>query len=78
MAIIDKRAGYAHRPRSDGFLDSICLECFQTVARSKTSPHIEQAESQHRCLGVGSYATPPLGDLDLWGLRKVSENDSEE
>ena len=40
---------FAHRPTVNGTFDSICRECFMTVAANKTEDELEVAEDRHRC-----------------------------
>lgn len=47
--IFTKRAGYAHRYNRDGTTDSICKECFITVATAIWEADLERAEQKHLC-----------------------------
>jgi len=40
---------FTHRLNDDGTIDSICRECFVTVATSKSGPALEREEQRHRC-----------------------------
>jgi hypothetical protein len=40
---------YPHRRNSDGTFDSICPECFRTVARVSIEVELAAAEAAHRC-----------------------------
>ena len=40
---------FAHRLNPDGTVDSICLECFVTVAKSPWEAGLENAERIHTC-----------------------------
>lgn len=43
---------FIHRLNKDGSVDSICTQCFLTVAsvvRASTEPELERAEALHRC-----------------------------
>lgn len=43
------RAKYAHRYNRDGTTDSICKECFMTVAKAIWEADLERAERVHQC-----------------------------
>jgi len=43
---------FAHRPRQDGTVDSICLNCFQTVAVTTDESDRETQETAHKCAGM--------------------------
>lgn len=40
---------FIHRLNSDGTTDSICRECFITVANSGSNPGLKGAEQSHCC-----------------------------
>jgi hypothetical protein len=40
---------FPHRYNHDGTIDSICKQCFQTVASHKKEIEIEQIEKAHVC-----------------------------
>ena len=40
---------FAHRYMSDGNIESICLTCFLTVARSGDEEEMLRNEAQHAC-----------------------------
>ena len=40
---------FTHRLNDDGTMDSICRECFTTVATAKSSSALEPLEHKHRC-----------------------------
>ncbi len=40
---------YPHRRNSDGTWDSICTNCFQTVAHCETESKLAQFEKAHVC-----------------------------
>ena len=42
---------FLHRHRFDGTYDSICTECFKTIANSPTKEGLFEAEKDHICLG---------------------------
>jgi len=42
-------AFYPHRRNSDGSFDSICLNCFATVANAGTEPELLEYDSRHVC-----------------------------
>ena len=55
--------GFNHRPKPDGTVDSICLQCFRTVATVNDEEQLATVERQHRCdpndlAGLRSYAPP--------------------
>jgi len=41
--------GFAHRLNEDGTIDSICLNCFNTVAKADTAPLLTKRENRHKC-----------------------------
>jgi hypothetical protein len=40
---------FIHRLNDDGTIDSICRECFVTVATALSTTALEGEEQQHRC-----------------------------
>ena len=40
---------FAHRENRDGTFDSICRECFATVATTRHEPDLAKAERAHTC-----------------------------
>ncbi len=42
-------AQFAHRQNADGTIDSICLQCFHTVATGETNAALTLQETAHRC-----------------------------
>ena len=40
---------YLHRVNDDGTIDSICRECFTTVATSTSEVALKSKEQKHRC-----------------------------
>ena len=40
---------FVHRLNDDGTIDSICRECFDTVATASSGPELEREERKHRC-----------------------------
>jgi hypothetical protein len=40
---------YVHRLNADGTIDSICRDCFITIASSRWEAELERTESAHRC-----------------------------
>lgn len=42
-------ARFVHRENRDGSFDSICVECFATVATGSTESDLAQPESRHTC-----------------------------
>lgn len=40
---------FPHRKNSDGTWDSICSECFRTVAIADDESELAEAEAQHIC-----------------------------
>jgi hypothetical protein len=40
---------FNHRRNADGSVDSICLECFRTVATVNEEATLATLERQHRC-----------------------------
>jgi hypothetical protein len=52
------RTVFPHRQNADGSFDSICTECFRTVATAPTEAHLEAAETVHpkNCQGFSLTA----------------------
>lgn len=46
---VSDRHGFSHRLNSDGSVDSICRNCFMTVATAVNEPALEEHESDHVC-----------------------------
>jgi len=46
------RSKFAHRHNLDGTYDSICKECFKTVATEGQEADLRTAENAHVCLGL--------------------------
>ncbi len=40
---------FTHRLNEDGTIDSICRDCFTTVATAESGPALEDQEHKHRC-----------------------------
>ena len=40
---------FIHRVNDDGTIDSICRECFVTVATALSNSELQRDEQQHRC-----------------------------
>lgn len=40
---------FTHRLNDDGTIDSICRDCFTTVATAKSGPALEDEEHRHCC-----------------------------
>ena len=40
---------YPHRRNSDGSFDSICLNCFVTLANARTEPELLEYDKRHIC-----------------------------
>jgi hypothetical protein len=53
---------FPHRCNSDGTFDSICIECFQTIATTAEEGDLAQRESFHFCdgLSLGKVLHPEL------------------
>ncbi len=49
---------FIHRASRNGVFDSVCLECFATVATSRHEPDLTQGERDHVC---DPWLTKPLG-----------------
>jgi hypothetical protein len=45
------RTTFAHRHNPDGSFDSICAQCFETLATESTEAELLAAESAHECKG---------------------------
>jgi hypothetical protein len=50
---------FPHRLNKDGTYDSICLQCYATVANARTSAELEEYDVKHVC-GEYSSAKPGL------------------
>ena len=48
MALADGKK-FAHRANRDGTFDSICLQCFRTVASSANEAELGGPEGEHVC-----------------------------
>lgn len=44
-----RRASFAHRFNDDGTFDSICPQCFRTIAQTEREPDLQNAEDSHVC-----------------------------
>jgi hypothetical protein len=40
---------FPHRLNKDGTYDSICLQCYATVANARTSAELEEFDVKHIC-----------------------------
>jgi hypothetical protein len=40
---------FPHRTNHDGTVNSICLQCFQTIASHKSESEVEEIEKTHVC-----------------------------
>lgn len=49
MVVVPSRLSFARRPNSDGTTDSICKNCFTTIATSTREFELAQAEKTHAC-----------------------------
>jgi hypothetical protein len=47
---------YIHRKNADRSYDSICLQCFRTVATSSDELALAELENLHKCSGWAMYA----------------------
>lgn len=61
---VHPRPAFPHRHNLDGTFDSICTECFQTVAKASIEAELEAAERIHNCKGLS------LAEL-MHGTRRV-------
>jgi hypothetical protein len=50
------RTAFPHRHNPDGSIDSICSECFRTVATAFTEAQLQAAERVHGCEGFSMVA----------------------
>jgi hypothetical protein len=41
---------FPHRRNKDGSFDSICLECFATVASHRTEEELKEEDKRHVCI----------------------------
>jgi len=44
-----RKAYFPHRRNKDGTMDSICLDCYLTIATAETEDQLEVAEDAHIC-----------------------------
>jgi len=53
---------FPHRHNRDGVIDSICSECFLTIASARVERHLARYERSHVCNPVRLYqlSTDPL------------------
>lgn len=49
MGSLGKKPKFLHRFNSDGTIDTICRECFITVATRSREADLERPESDHIC-----------------------------
>jgi hypothetical protein len=54
VALLSSRS-FPHRKNDDGTYDSICTECFQTVATFEHEHELKQAEEIHRCKSLDPH-----------------------
>ena len=58
---------FVHRFNEDGTIDSICRDCFVTVATEVSSSHLELEERKHKCdpslLGMSHFGICLIEDL---------------
>jgi len=47
----DTVQGFRHRHNADGTYDSICIQCFRTLATGKTEAELIEPENDHVCKG---------------------------
>jgi hypothetical protein len=60
---------YPHRRNSDGSFDSICLNCFATLANATTESDLLEYDQRHICL--------PATDSQRASARRVLEGKAE-
>jgi hypothetical protein len=48
---LSSRPDFPHRRRPNGTFDSICTQCFLTVANADTEAELKPAERAHDCKG---------------------------
>lgn len=46
---------YVHRPNKDGTYDSICTQCYVTVATTRNETELDMHESSHICIADWPY-----------------------
>ena len=49
---------FSHRYISDGTWQSICPECYKTVAESREEADLKHAEDTHVCLSLNTRIVP--------------------
>lgn len=47
-----KHPDFPHKRNRDNTFDSICLKCFQTIARSSNEGDLKVVEDAHACPGI--------------------------
>jgi hypothetical protein len=45
------RIAFPHRRNPNGSFDSICTQCFRTIATAAAETELKAAESAHKCFG---------------------------
>jgi hypothetical protein len=58
-----ERTSFPHRRNSDGSFDSICTQCFRTIATANAEAELQAAERAHDCKGF--Y----LGEVIVYGAQ---------
>jgi hypothetical protein len=43
-------ARFFHRTMSDSTIESVCMRCFQTIAKGKSEFDVREMESVHSCV----------------------------
>ena len=49
------RTAFPHRRNPNGSFDSICTQCFRTIATAPAEDELHAAESAHDCMGYDSF-----------------------
>jgi hypothetical protein len=58
---MDTLGKFFHRTMPDSSIESVCLQCFQTIARGRNEAEVMEIEKAHRCT--------PLEELHRrWGV----------
>jgi len=48
--VMSKQCYFAHRERTNGTVDSICLQCYVTVANVEQEENLASLETIHNCV----------------------------
>lgn len=49
---MDTLCNFFHRRMSDSTIESVCMKCFQTIARGNNESEIREKEKTHSCVSL--------------------------